>query len=92
MPLRSYEHRRSGRWNVSSVALGVGDLVKFNQGFPLLGIEQGDRATVIGVAAWGEWMVLCGETAHLVVRQFPAAVLEVIESASLRVSDPWEGP
>ncbi len=65
----------------------VGDYVRFNQGFPLLGIHEHDHASVIGVSRWGEWMLLCGETDAPIVRAFPATVFDVIESAMLRHSD-----
>lgn len=73
-----------------SKRIGVGDYVRFNQGFPLIGIHEHDHATVIGVARWGEWMVLCGETDQPIVRAFPPTVLEVIESAVER--HPNAGP
>ncbi len=74
------------------MTIGVGDYVRFNQGFHLLGIHEHDHATVIGVARWGEWMVLCGETDNPIVRAFPSGVFEVIESAAKRaVLDKSEG-
>lgn len=68
------------------MSIGIGDFVRLNQGFPLMNILEGDRGVVIGVAPHGQWVVLVEGDLPVVPRYFPAAVLDVIESAAKRSS------